>query len=265
MAIRFGPGGLGPVKEAVRNLEEYNKLGLKACEIEFTYGVYIKPSQAPVIRERAKELDIKLSIHAHYWINLNSEEKEKVEQSKKRIIECCKIGDLLSYGNEVSIVFHPGFYGKKDKEESYENIKKEVLELQEEIERNKWKVKLCPETTGKVNVFGSVEEILKLVHDTNCGFTIDFAHLLARSNGKLSYKEAYKDFKDLKVKELHCHFSSIAYGEKGEKNHILTSEKEIEKLLEVLKGSGKEITIINESPDPVGDSVKSLKIWNKLN
>ena len=45
MAISFGPAGLGPVKEAVERLEEYSKLGLKACEIAFTYSIYIKSDE----------------------------------------------------------------------------------------------------------------------------------------------------------------------------------------------------------------------------
>ena len=87
MTIRFGPAGIGPVKDAISNLEEYHRLGLKACEVEFSYGAYIKKKEdAEKIGERAKELGIKLSIHAQYWINLNSEEKDKVEKSKERIL-----------------------------------------------------------------------------------------------------------------------------------------------------------------------------------
>ncbi|NMB67014.1 hypothetical protein GYA25_03070 [Candidatus Woesearchaeota archaeon] len=99
MGISFGPSGLGPVKSAISNLESYSKLGLKACEIDFTYGVYIKEGEAIIIGKKAKELGIKLSIHAPYWINLNSEDKEKIKRSKERILECCKIGSFLNAYN----------------------------------------------------------------------------------------------------------------------------------------------------------------------
>lgn len=251
--IEFGPGGLGGVKEAVSNLERYHKLGLKACEIEFTYGVYLKPGMPEIekIKETSRKLGIRLSIHAPYWINLNSEDRKKIEQSKKRIIDCCEVGELL--GCEC-VVFHPGYYGKKSRQETYEIIKKEIIEMHEVIKENKWKIKLAPETTGKVNVFGTVEEILRLVKDTKCGFTVDFSHLMARVQGKTSYKEIYEHFKSFD--SLHCHFSGIEWTSKGEKNHKLTEEKEIKELLAVLP-KNKDITIINESPDPVGDSVKS--------
>ena len=260
--IRFGPAGLGGVKEAVSNLKKYGKLGLKACEIAFTYGVYLKEDkhekEIKEIKDIAKKLDIELSIHAPYWINLNSKEKKKIEESKKRILDCCKIGDMLGVSY---VVFHPGYYSGMDKEETYQNIKKEILEMQQEIKKNKWKVKLAPETTGKVNVFGSIEEILLLVKETSCFFTLDFAHLLARNQGKISYKEIYENFKGFN--ELHCHFSGIEFGEKGERNHKITSESELRKLLEILP-KNKNIVIINESPSPVQDSVKALKISKQI-
>ena len=78
--ILFGPAGLGPTKDAISNLEKYASLGFSACEIAFTYSAYIKRQDAVKIGEAAKRLGISLSIHGHYWINLNSEEKEKVEE-----------------------------------------------------------------------------------------------------------------------------------------------------------------------------------------
>jgi len=56
MAIHFGPAGLGPVKDAVKNLEEFSKKGLDACEITFTYGVYIKDEKdMKAIKEALKK------------------------------------------------------------------------------------------------------------------------------------------------------------------------------------------------------------------
>ena len=263
MTVIFGPSGLGGVKEAIGNLEAYHKLGIKACEIAFTYGVYIKDEKdIRIIRECAEKYGIKLSIHAQYWLNLNSAEKVKIEASKKRILDCLKTGEKLGC---YAVVVHPGYYGKMSKEESYNNIKKVVIELMGEIKKNKWKVKLCLETMGKVNVFGSVQDIKSLVKETECSFCVDFAHLKARSNGKMSYKEMVSEFSEFK--EWHCHFSGIVYGDKGEKHHILTPKTELKELLKELKAVKNKcnITIINESPDPVKDSVLSLKVWNEIN
>ncbi len=252
MTIKFGPAGLGGVKQAIDNLEMYHKLGLKACEIAFTYGVYIKDKKDAIkIGEAAKRLGIKLSIHAPYWINLNSKDKEKIEKSKQRILRCCEVGGWL---DACIVVFHPGYYAGMDKAESYENIKKAIIEIQKEIKKNKWNVKLAPETTGKVNVFGSIDEINRLVEETGCGFCIDFAHILARYK-QVDYEFIKKKFK--KYENWHVHFSGIEYGEKGEKRHIKTKEENWKKLFKGLP-KDKDIVIINESPFPVQDSVLGL-------
>lgn len=255
MTIKFGPAGLGPVKEAISNLEEFHKLGLKACEIAFTYGVYIHDiKDAEKIGKKAENLGIRLSIHAPYWLNLNSKEKLKISQSKKRILDCCKIGEKLK---AYKVVFHSGYYGGMKPEETYENIKKAVLEIQEEIKKNNWKIKIAPEIMGKINVFGSIEEIAKLAEETKCSFCIDFAHVLARYK-KPSYGLIKERFG--KYKEWHCHFSGIEYSDKGEKRHIKTPKEKWKELLENLP-KDKDITIINESPDMIEDSVEGLKMF----
>ncbi|MBI4895503.1 MAG: TIM barrel protein [Candidatus Aenigmarchaeota archaeon] len=256
MKFKFGPAGLGGVKEAVNNLEHYHKLGLTACEIAFTYGVYIhKKEDAEEIEKAAKKLGIKLSIHAPYWINLNSKEKKKTQESMKRILDCCETGELLGAN---LVVFHPGYYGGMDKEQTFQNIKKAILKVKQEIKKHKWKINIAAETTGKINVFGSVDETERLVHETGCSFCIDFAHILAREK-KIDFKYILSK---LKSKELHIHFSGIEYGEKGERRHIKTNKEKLKDLLLNLKkyAESREIVIINESPYPIEDSVLGLKL-----
>lgn len=254
MTIKFGPAGLGGINEAISNLEEYHKLGLKACEIAFTYGIYIKEKDVNRIKKAAEKFDIELSIHAPYWINLNSAEKEKTEKSKERILNCCEIGEKLG---AKKVVFHPGYYGKMDKGKAYENIRNAILELEEKLKERHYKIKLCPETSGKINVFGTVDEIARLVRDTKCSFCIDFAHVLARYK-EYRFKEVLNEFKD--SENLHIHFSGIEHNEKGERHHKLTPEKDIKKLLEALP-KDKKIVIINESPSPIQDAFLSFRLY----
>lgn len=257
MSVKFGPSGLGGVKEAVDNLEKYSDLGLNACEIAFTYSVYIKNKKdALKIKKAAKKYNIELSIHAPYWINLNSKEKHKVEKSKKYLLECLKVGTWL---HAKKIVFHPGFYSGIDKEKTFENIKNRILELQEIRKKEKYTPKLAPETTGKVNVFGSIEDIFRLTQETKCSFCIDFAHILARYK-TYNFEEVFGKFK--KFKNMHLHFSGIEYAKKGEKHHKKTPEKDVEKLISNLP-KNKKIVIINESPYPVEDSIISSEIYRR--
>ncbi len=233
--ILFGPAGLGPVN----------------------YGVYIKNEKdMQEIKKASKKYNIKLSIHAPYWINLNSKDKRKIEQSKQRILKSCEVGEKIG---AYRVVFHPGYYGGMDKEKSYDNIKNAILEIQKEIKKNKWKIKIAPETTGKINVFGSLEEIKRLTKETRCSFCIDFAHILAREK-KVDYHKIKKLFTD---KNWHCHFSGIEYGEKGERKHIRTSKEKWKELIKNLP-KNKNIVIINESPNTLEDSIKGMKIASKI-
>jgi len=256
--IRFGPAGIGSVKEVEETFKYYKEKGISAAEIPFTYGVYIKKKEdAEKVKKAAEKFNIKLSIHAPYWINLNSLDLEKVKASKQRILKCLEIGTWLGVTN---VVFHPGYYGKSEKQETYDKIKEEILDLQKTRKKNKYTPKLAPETTGKINVFGSIEEIAQLVRDTKCSFTIDFAHILAREKD-YSFERIKKQFNS--EKEWHIHFSGIEYGEKGERKHKTTENSEIKKLLENLP-KDKKLTIINEAPDPVKDSIKSLQVHSRM-
>jgi deoxyribonuclease-4 len=258
--IFIGPAGTGG--SSIENFSEIKNLGLDAVEIEFTYGVWMTKEQATKIKESNKKIGLKLSIHAPYFINLNSEDKAKIGASKARILKSCEIGNLLSNGEKIHIVFHAGFYLKDLKETTFNNIKKQILEMQKIIKEKKWNVLLSPETTGKPSQFGDLDEIFRLSKETGCSFCIDFSHLRARYNGKINYFEIIQKLKN--EKEIHAHFSGIEYTEKGERRHILTGEKEIKELFSHIKNLKAEITMINESPDPLGDALKMKEILKKL-
>ncbi len=256
--IRFGPAGIGGMRQAPKNLERYHKQNLSAAEIPFTYQVWMNNNQAKEIGKIAKKFNVKLSIHAPYYINLASYDKKKIEASKKRILNCCERGHYLGV---KYIVFHAAYYSGRPEKEIYEIVKKAVIEMQKVIKKKRWKVKLAPETTGKKSQFGSLDELLKLARETRCFFCVDFAHLLARE-GKIDYKKVFEKLK--RFSYIHSHFSGIEFTSKGERRHKITSEKRLKELLTWIKRYNLSITIINESPQPYKDSLKGLKIWKSL-
>jgi len=210
------------------------------------------------IGEDNRKLDLVISVHAPYYINLASEEKPKIEASKKRILDSCERGHHMG---ARCIVFHAAYYGKITKEECYNMVKDAVEEMQEKIRQKKWDVILCPETTGKASQFGDLDELIMLSNETGCGMCIDFAHLEARYAKEYDYADAAKKITAMKnVKNITGHFSGIEYTAKGERNHILTSMAKAKKLIDALKKEGISITIINESPDPMGDALKMKKL-----
>lgn len=249
--IRLGPAGsegLGNIKGIIYT----KKIGGKAYEVEFTHGIRIREEEAKKIRELGKEYDITISVHAPYFINLISNEKEKRVNSKKRILKSCYYGDIMG---AKWIVFHPGFYGKMKKEEAYEEMKKEMGEIADKIREMGLKCNLAPETTGKISQWGDLDETLKIAKELKIGVCIDFAHLKARWGGKIDYKKVVSKLPNT----FHSHFSGIEYGPKGEKRHIRVDIKEFEKLIKTILDSEKNITMINESPYIFEDLKKMLK------
>ena len=255
--IRIGPagsGGLGNLK-GVRKVVELN---LDCMEVEFTYGVRMNLDAAREIGELAQAQGVVLSVHAPYYINLASDEDEKVAASKKRILDACERADALGARN---VVFHPGFYQKKTAEQTYQLIKDAIGELQSEISKNKWQVVLCPEITGKPSQFGSLEEILRLRQETGCGITVDFSHLYARQKGKVDWGKLLAKLPN----HFHAHFSGIEFGEKGERKHIRTTEAFFKPLAQALVKRKKiDITMICESPEPQEDAVMMKRVLKKL-
>jgi len=261
--IRIGTAGI-PISAEERTtfggLKRIKELGLNALEIEFVRNVYLKNEVAKKVGEEAKKLDIELSIHAPYFINLCSE-KEKLEASKKRILDSV---ERAFYMNARVVVFHPGYYGKLSKDEAYEKVKEACEDLVEKMEKNGWnKVFLGLETTGKLSQFGTLEENIKISKEVkNCIPVIDFAHIFARSGGKIDFKEVVDKVSYLKPKFLHCHFSGIEFkpAKEGgnERKHLNLTEgakPDYKPLVKELKKVKFDITLISESPNLEGDAL----------
>jgi deoxyribonuclease-4 len=262
MMIRLGPAG-STGKGTLEGIKEVKRLGLQAMEVEFVRGVKMSNALAKGCGAEARKLDIELSVHAPYYINLASEEAKKQQESKQRILDSAERGHHLG---AKEIVFHPAYFGKGDKEKVYQTTKEHILDMQETIRKNGWNVRLSPETTGKHSALGSLEETIRLVKETGCSFNIDFAHLYARNYGKIDYKEVLDRIqKDLKPKHIQCHFSNISFTAKGERNHeVMNSHPPFEPLAKEILARKLDITMISESPVTWRDSLKMKAVLEKI-
>jgi len=259
--ILLGPAGT-PAKSTFEGLEAVKKLGLQAMEVQFSHGINMSSELAKKIGEENKKYNIHLSIHAPYYINLASEEKQKVTDSKKRILESCRLGHLMGARH---IVFHPGYYGKKSKEETYDMIKTEMAEMQKIIKNNKWSTALAPETTGKGSQFGDLDETIRIAKEIKCSMCLDSAHIFARNNGKIDYDEVFDKLRKTKEHHIHSHFSGVNYSAKGERNHInLGSKPDFFEYAKTIMKKKISITIISETPITWKDSLKMKKIFEKM-
>jgi deoxyribonuclease-4 len=260
MTIKSGPGGFEGLG-AIEGLKRCAEMGLNACEVEFTYGVNMNNEMADEVGKLAKSLNISLSIHAPYYINLSSDEKKKISASKKRILQSVERGHHM--GAEF-VVFHPAYYGKRTPEETYALVKEAVVDMLAVIKKNGWTPLIATETTGKPSAFGSLDELERLSRETGCAVCIDFAHLRARNNGVVDYDDVMKKIKRIKAGHITAHFSGIEWTAKGERRHLVTEDSLIKDLLTHLKKHNINIRVINESPEPMHDAQKTIMIAKKL-
>lgn len=276
MELLFGTGGVPlsakepSIEGGIRRIKE---LGLGCMEVEFVRGVTANAERAQKIRELAEREGIVLTVHASYFINLASAEPPKVNASKHRILESARIGALMG---ARSVTFHPAYYGGRSSEEIYTEVKKWLIEITDDIKKEGLDIAISPETTGKPVQFGSLEENIKLVQEIpGVKICVDFAHLYARSIGKLN---SYEEFKEVLEKienglgkealqELHIHMSGIRYGGKGEIEHLEFRNEEngfnYKGVLRALKEKEVGGYLICESPILEEDSMLLKKTYEK--
>lgn len=245
------PGSGGTVK----GLQHAHSLGITAMEMEWVQRVPVNPERMAEIRATAEKLGMYLTIHAPYYINLNTHEPDKMKASKKRILDALAMGELCG---AKSVCVHPAFYGKDSPADAYKRITaaaKDILKFKKKLFPN---VNLGFETMGKPSQFGTLEECLRLSKECGIYPTIDPAHMHARDKGKWNTVKEWNALFDLyekylgkkSLKSMHLHFTGIEYGEKGEKRHLplQKSDANWKDFLKVLKKRSIEGVVVVESP-----------------
>lgn len=268
----FGTAGI-PLSTSpsstLQGIRQVRKLGLAAMELEFVHSVNIKEDKAEEVKRVAKEENVLLTCHGQYYINLNSLEKKKIEQSKKRILNAAKIANLCG---AYSVCFHAAFYMKKDPAAVYNQVKKEIKEIIETLKQENNRIWVRPETTGKPSQFGDLNETLNLSAELEQVMPcIDFSHLHARSAGK---NNTYAEFSSILeqvekklgkegLKNLHAHISGIEYTDKGERRHLILEESDFnyKDLIKALKDFKAKGIIICESPNIEMDALLLKKAY----
>ncbi|BDR92801.1 TIM barrel protein [Vulcanisaeta souniana] len=275
--VYLGPAGI-PIgaKERKRSagtidgIRYVREAGLNAMEVEFVQGVRMTREAAMDAGEVARELGVRLSVHAPYFINLCSEEKEKVEASLSRLQESLDRGEAMG---ATVVVFHPAYYGKLGPEGCYNAVKDGVLKIVDWMKENGIKgVKLGLEVMARKNQFGNLEETFRLVKDIKhpqVVAVIDWGHVFARNGGSIDYRAVlnmwHEYFDD---QPMHTHFTCVKFkrGEwVDEHEPIDTNNPPFEPLAKELASEDIEITIINESPLLERDALKMKEVLLRYN
>ena len=278
--LYFGTAGIpirleGKERTTEKGFVELKRLGLEAMELEFVHSVNISKEKAPLIKEAAQRNGIVLTCHGPYFINLNALEKPKVYASINRIISSARTAALCgAYSN----CFHLGFYVGQSPETTYanvkENLKAALATLKEGGIVAGEDIWVRPETTGKPSAWGDLKETIRLSQEVEGVLPcIDFAHLHARSGGKENTLEEFraqlalveKGLGKLGLNNMHIHVSGINYSEKGERNHLLLDESDLnyKDLVKVWKEFKIKGIVICESPIMEKDALILQKVYGK--
>jgi deoxyribonuclease-4 len=259
------PGG--SVGAALRLRE----LDLDALELGWVQSVRVSEETCAVIRQTAADQNVRVSVHAPYFINLNANDDEW-PKSRQRLMDAAHYGNLAGASD---IIFHPGSYFERPPEEV---LKLAIPRLQgcvDELRAAGNPATLRPETMGKSAMLGSFEDTLAMARAIPGVLPcIDFAHLHARpGDGSMNSYDEWarlleqmgKSLGEPTLKGLHVHLSGIAYGPKGEKEHLPVEESDlnVHALFRALRAFACEGRILCESPKMEDDALALRKMWDE--
>ncbi len=269
--LLFGTAGV-PFSSAddssVAGIARVKELGLDALEIEFVQGVRMGLDTAARIKETAARLGVRLSVHAPYHINFNSDNPGIRLASRDRLLKTARVGAACG---AASAVFHAAFYGQDPPEKTYEAVADELRAVMSIVRSERLGIALRVETMGKRAQFGSLDEVLQLCRDVDglkpC---LDFSHLHAREGKVNSYLEFERVLNKVarklgprSLRDIHIHIAGIHFGDKGEIKHLNLEETEFryDEWLQALRDLGVAGLVICESPNLEADAVMLKKLY----
>ena len=273
----FGPGGnsesfyAAGYKSTVDAPKFVSEFGLDAYEYEAGNGVAASLDTFRKIGQAAREYDIKLSIHAPYYISLSSVDEEKRKGSARYIVASASA--LNAMGGELMVI-HAGSTAKLERSVALQYAKDAIYHALGVLSDNElYGFKLGIETMGKVNQLGTLDEVLEMCTvDKTVVPVVDFGHMNAREQGGVfptvdEYKRVFERIATAcgaqVADELHCHFSKIEYTGGGEKKHLTFEDStygpDFEPLMKAIAELGVHPTIICESDGTMAEDALKMK------
>ena len=232
MRAKFGPAGnCDSFSRTRRSSLDAPKwiadFGLDCYEYQCGKGVRVGEETARALGENAAAAGIALSLHAPYFINLANPDPEAQKKTAGYIAAACQAAQQMGAGR---VVIHSGALMGRGRREALETAKKSLLRVLAVCDGQGFGgIALCPETMGKINQLGDLDEVLELCAlDERLIPCIDFGHLYARSLGALDWEQAAEEMLDRveralgreRASRFHSHFSHIEFTPKGgEKRH----------------------------------------------
>ncbi|MBS1266409.1 MAG: endonuclease 4 [Candidatus Woesearchaeota archaeon] len=270
--LRFGTAGI-PIstikRDSVEGVKRVSELNLECMELEFVRGVNLGQEKAEQIKKIAQKLDISLTAHGPYYINLNAKEPQKRGASRSRILKTAR---AANWAGAKSITFHAAYYLKQDPKQVYAKVKEQFKKILDVLNNEGNKVMIRPELTGKATQWGDIDELIKLSQEFEQVLPcVDFAHYHARHIGKYNSYEGFvrilekieKGLGREALDNMHIHVSGILYSDKGERKHLPLKESDLKykQMIKAWKEFNIKGIVISESPNIEQDAQLLRDIW----
>ena len=275
MAVKLGPAGV-PLsckgRTIVEGMDDIISLGLETMEVQTVRMVapqhFEQYWQAGVL---ANKTDFEMNIHGPYYSELLG---GKVERGRS----LAKIEATLQAARTINarhITLHTGHYGDFGRGQAanqqvanvFSGIVDRVHEIWHDDEdefpvfpwiKNGTPSKIGVETSGRQELWGSLEEVLEVVNHVEGTIPVlNIAHIHARGHGQMRTSEDYGELFDMVresigTKEFYCHFSGVEHrtGNAMHYTQIKKSDLNFEPLAEFIveDGGWLDITLISDSP-----------------
>ncbi len=270
--LLFGTAGIPdttPQTSTLSAVKRVRDLGLDCLEIEFVRGVKLGTDTAAKVRERAAALDVALSAHAPYYINLNSPEPGKRLQSQDFLLRAARTADACG---ARTVVFHAGYYGMNTPEKARTAIRAELVQVLSILRAERNPVRMRIETMGKGSQFGSLDEVLTLCQEVDgLAPCLDFSHLHAREGKANTYLDFHRILRKVEkrlgkpaLKDIHIHLSGIEYGLKGEIRHLNLADSDFryDEWTAAIRDMDVAGLVICESPSRETDAVLLKNLYS---
>ena len=192
MSARFGPAGNAadfPYKTSAQAPGWLRELGLDCYEYQCGKGVHVGEDTARRIGAAAREHGITLSLHAPYFINLANPDPAALQKTIGYITDACLTASRMGAGR---VIIHSGALMGRTRRQALDIALRSLREVLRACDDAGFgALTLCPETMGKINQLGDLDEVLELCAlDERLVPCVDFGHLYARSLGADDGEEA---------------------------------------------------------------------------
>jgi deoxyribonuclease-4 len=200
--------------------------------------------------ELARELDVRLSIHAPYYMELLNQ-GEMGERSYNHLKWALIIGKAIQ---AKRVITHTGFYAEP-KKDSLKIASRVYTDLSKSYSTESGYPVIGVETSGKSEIFGSVADVIALAKKVKeIEPILNFPHVHSLNGGSLievkDFDAVISEFLKFAKGDLYTEFAGVDYTDHTEKKlmAIKHGDLKFETLAESLSALDDDVTVISSSP-----------------